>query len=349
MLGMCVHNAEITMAKADHIKRLFASFGRPDDFRAVATKIIEDEHRKGHIPLANALKRTLDTHVRVDPKAPGRPTQPGALIHADLVSDPALELVDILEPRRNLTDIVLSVDAKASFDRLIEEQRRADELRRHHLPVRCKLLLCGPPGCGKTLSAEVIAKELDLPLVTARIDMLISSLLGQTASNLRRLFDYATRQPCVLFLDEFDALARSRTDSGEHNELRRVVNSLLGMVERFKSRGILIAATNLETTLDEAIWRRFDDVVNFTLPSNEDIARQLVLLFKNYPVNFDLATLVPKLDGFSFADIERVACDGIKTSILKKRKAVTETDVAAAVKAEAKRRPTRKRDRNART
>jgi SpoVK/Ycf46/Vps4 family AAA+-type ATPase len=331
---------------AEQIKRLIASYGRPEEFRAAATKIIEDEHRKGHAPLAASLKRTLDAHVRTDA---GQGPRPSGLIDANLVSDPALELVDVAEPKRGLGDIVLSAEARGSFDRLIEEQKRADELRRHKLPVRAKLLLCGPPGCGKTLSAEVIARELDLPLLTARTDMLISSLLGQTASNLRRLFDYASRQPSVLFLDEFDALARSRTDSGEHNELRRVVNSLLGMIDRYKSRGVLVAATNLETSLDEAIWRRFDDVVSFMPPVAEDIAVYLALLFKNYPVNFDLASIVPKLGGLSYADIERVALDAIKTSILKKRKSVTETDVAAAIKGEARRMAARKRGRSARS
>ena len=339
------------MAKADQLKRLIASYGRPDEFRAIATKIIEDEHRKGHIPLAAALRRTLDAHVRagVDTLTTPRSSSPGGLVNAENLTDPALELVDILEPKRGLAEIVLSQEARAAFDRLLEEQRRADELRRHGLTVRSKLLLCGPPGCGKTLSAEVIARELDLPLLTAKTDMLISSLLGQTASNLRRLFDYATRRPCVLFLDEFDALARSRTDSGEHNELRRVVNSLLGMIDRFKSRGVLIAATNLETTLDDAIWRRFDDVVHFSTPCAEEIGRHLSILFKNFPVNFQLATVVPKLAGFSYADIERVSQDAIKTSILKKRKSVTETDFAAAIKSQTGRSATRRRNRTSRT
>lgn len=317
------------MAKAEQIKRLITSYGRPDEFRAAASRIIEDEHRKGHIPLAAALKRAIDAHVRGEPTRTGTPA--GSLVGTERYAEPALELVDVAEPVRGLADIVLTSEARGIFDRIIEEQRRADELRRHRLPVRNRLLLCGPPGCGKTLSAEVIAKELGLPLLTARIDVLISSLLGQTAANLRKLFDYASRQPCVLFLDEFDALARSRTDGGEHNELRRVVNSLLGMIDRFKSRSVLVAATNLDSVVDNAVWRRFDDVVHFAAPTADEIGRLLALLFKNYPVNFELATVIPKLAGLSFADIKRVAQDAIKTSVLKRRKAVTETDVGAAL------------------
>lgn len=315
------------MAKADQIKKLIASYGRPDEFRSAAMTIIDDAHRKGHTPLAASLKRVLEASVQ-----PAAAPLTSGLANLDIAGDPAGELVDVLEPTRSIADIVLASEARNSFDRLIEEQKRADELRRHCLPVRSKLLFCGPPGCGKTLGAEVIARELDLPLLTARIDALISSLLGQTATNLRRLFEYASRRPCVLFLDEFDALARSRTDVGEHNELRRVVNSLLGMIERHQGRGVFIAATNLETSLDAAIWRRFDDVVAFEPPAREDIKSLLDLLFKNFPVNFDIDASVGKLSGLSYAEIERVALDAVKTAVLKRRKSVTETDFAAALK-----------------
>ena len=315
-----------SMAKADQIKKLIASYGRPTEFRAAAMTIIDDAHRKGHVPLAASLKRVLDASVQTS-------GAPSGLANIDLLADPAGELVDATEPQRGLQDIVLSSEARASFDRLIEEQKRADELRRHRLPVRGKLLFCGPPGCGKTFGAEVIARELGLPLLTARIDTLISSLLGQTATNLRRLFDYAAKRPSVLFLDEFDALARSRTDAGEHNELRRVVNSLLGMIDRHQTRGVLVAATNLEASLDPAIWRRFDDVVVFEPPAHAEVASLLALVFKNFPVNFDLQASAAKLTGHSYSEIERVGFEAMKTAILKKRKAVTETDFAAAVKA----------------
>jgi SpoVK/Ycf46/Vps4 family AAA+-type ATPase len=331
------------MAKTDQIKKLIASYGRPDEFRSAAMTIIDDAHRKGHIPMAASLKRVLDVSVR-----PGAEQSTTGLANLDMVVDPAGELVDVLEPSRGLPEIVLATEARNSFDRLIEEQKHADDLRRHRLPVRSKLLFCGPPGCGKTLGAEVIARELDLPLLTARIDALISSLLGQTATNLRRLFEYASRRPCVLFLDEFDALARSRTDAGEHNELRRVVNSLLGMIDRYQGRGVFIAATNLESSLDSAIWRRFDDVVTFDPPSLEQIKGLLNLVFQNFPVNFNIDASVPKLNGLSYAEIERIALDAVKTAVLKKRKSVSETDFAAALKC-ASRRTAAQATRRART
>ena len=323
--------AKEPMAKADQIKKLVASYGRPAEFRAATLKIIEEEHRIGHRPFAAALKKMLDAHVT------DTPVNTGGLAHIDQVTDPASELLDVTEPKRGLQDIVLNSEGRVSFERLIEEQRQGDELRRHRLPVRGKLLLCGPPGCGKTLSAEVIARELSLPLMTAKVDMLISSMLGQTAGNLRRMFEYAGRRPCVLFLDEFDAIARSRTDSGEHNELRRVVNSLLRMIDKYQTRGVLIAATNLEQSLDTAIWRRFDDVVHLGPPAHDEARKLLELIFKNFPVNFDVSGMVSKLTSLSYAEIERVAFEAIKTAVLKKHKAVSETDVAAALKAETRR------------
>src|ERR1700687_5987923 len=170
------------------------------------------------------------------------------------------QLVEVVEPNRYPNELILNTQNRMIFDDLLNEFRNADLLRRHGLSNRSKLLFCGPPGCGKTMGAEVLAKELGLPLYIARIEGIISSFLGETATNIRRLFDVANRNPCVLFLDEFDALARARIVQDEHNELRRVVNSLLMMIDRYRGRGLLIAATNLEESLDNAIWRRFDDI-----------------------------------------------------------------------------------------
>jgi SpoVK/Ycf46/Vps4 family AAA+-type ATPase len=227
------------MAKADHIKKLVASFGRNQEFRAAALRIIDEAANQGKKPFAESLRKILDANVRPDYQAG---PQPGLTTLASQI-DAAADLVDEITVSRGLNDIVLNPDTRLLVEGLIEERRRSEELRRHRLPISTRLLFSGPPGCGKTFCAEVLARELSLPLYAARIDVIISSFLGETASNLRRLFEFALRGPCVLFLDEFDALARTRTDSTEHNELRRVVNSLLLMIERFKGPGLVIAAT----------------------------------------------------------------------------------------------------------
>jgi len=247
------------------------------------------------------------------------------------------DLVDEIGVTRSLQDIVLNPDTRALVEGLIEERRRSEELRRHRLPVSTRLLFSGPSGCGKTLCAEVVARELSLPLYAARIEVIISSFLGETASNLRRLFELAARKPCVLFLDEFDALARTRTDAAEHNELRRVVNSLLLMIERFRGPGLVVAATNLPQFLDEALWRRFDDILSFELPTEREITLLLERQFANFPAHFDLATFTSKLTGMSYADVERICIDAIKKAVLKKRRAVSETEFASALRGETRR------------
>jgi SpoVK/Ycf46/Vps4 family AAA+-type ATPase len=321
------------MAKAEHIKKLVASFGRTHEFRAAALRIIDDAQQHGQKPFAESLRKILDANV-----APGYhvTAQPGLTALAAHI-DPAADLLDTVDATRGLSDIMLNPETRSLIEGIVEERRRSEELRRHRLPLSTRLLFAGPPGCGKSMCAEVVARELSLPLYTARIDLIISSFLGETASNLRRLFEVAMRKPSVLFLDEVDALARTRADSTEHNELRRVVNSLLLMIERYKGPGLIIAASNLPQVLDEALWRRFDDIILFEPPGEREIAQMLARQFANFPVNFDVTTSICKLSGMSYADIERICVDGIKKAVLKKRKTVSETEFASALRQETRR------------
>ena len=211
--------------------------------------------------------------------------------------------------------------------------RRALEAARPY-----SMILWGPPGCGKTLCAEIFAAELGLPMFVVKLDRLISSYLGETAANIRKTFEFARKQPCVLFFDEFDALARSRDDTGEHNELRRVVNSLLLFIDRMQPRGFLIAATNLDGALDPAIWRRFDEVIWFEKPDRGMIERYLRQKFKNVATSFDPVGRADELMGFSFAEIERVAIQAIKTMIIDRRKQVQAKDFNRALADEKRRR-----------
>jgi SpoVK/Ycf46/Vps4 family AAA+-type ATPase len=187
----------------------------------------------------------------------------------------------------------------------------------------------------------VFAHELGLPILVARLDAIISSFLGETASNLRKLFEEVERRPVVLFLDEFDALARTRSDRAEHSEMRRVVNSLLMLIDRYRGKGFVIAATNVESTLDEAVWRRLGDVIVFDLPAERQIRRLIEIKTKNFPIQFDLAERIKRLAGYSYADVERVCIAAIKRSILKGARHVLEREFDHAI-AETKRRRTRR-------
>ena len=187
------------------------------------------------------------------------------------------DLVEIRSPDHYLGDILLQQDVEEQVRRVLKEYRASALLQTHGLQPQRKLLFCGPPGCGKTLCAEVLADELGLPLVYTRFDAIISSYLGETAANLRQVFDFCSRGSWIVLFDEFDAIGKSRDDVTEHGELKRVVNTFLQLMDSFQSESILIAATNHEGLLDNALWRRFDDVLYFDKPATSQISGLMAL------------------------------------------------------------------------
>jgi SpoVK/Ycf46/Vps4 family AAA+-type ATPase len=319
------------MARGELMKKLFASHGRDDEFRAVAELIIDEEEKKNNRVLARSLRRTLEA-------SPARPAKPKALAPLIPFPEAAGDFIELVEPQHDKHDVVLASDNIRVFASLLKEFRRADEIRRRGLPVRSKMLFCGPPGCGKTLTAEVFAAELGLPLYIVKLDRLISSYLGETATNVRKIFEFARKQPSVLFFDEFDALARARDEAGEHNELRRVVNSLLIFIDRIQPKGFLIAATNLDQSLDPAIWRRFDEVIWFDRPEPAMIRKFLRMRFKNVVASFDPTSRASELDGYSYAELERISVQAMKSAVIDNRKEVREGDFRAAIAEERRRR-----------
>jgi SpoVK/Ycf46/Vps4 family AAA+-type ATPase len=225
------------------------------------------------------------------------------------------------------------------IEEVILEQDRDEVLRSHGLRPKSKLLFCGPPGCGKTLTAEVIAGELRLELVVIRFDAVVSSYLGETAANLRKVFEFLERGRFVALFDEFDAIAKEREDEAEHGELKRVVNSFLQMFDSYRGRSLLIAATNHEGMLDRALWRRFDEIFFFDRPNAEQIRRLLELKLRSteYDLPTDSRDFHQHMEGFSHADIERVVIQAIKQTILKGRKTVDKDIFEDALKRERER------------
>ena len=221
----------------------------------------------------------------------------------------------------------------------MREFREWDVLEANGLPPTHKILFCGPPGCGKTMTAEVIASELSLPLLYIRFDSVVSSLLGETASNLRKVFDYIRLDTWVVLFDEFDAIGRSRDDVTEHGEIKRVVNSFLQMLDSFQARALIIAATNFEEALDPALWRRFDEVFRFERPTVSQIedlmkARLALVASKDIPIK-DYST---ELAGATFSDVQRVCMSVLKTCALEGRKQMRKDDIRAALDNEIRRR-----------
>ena len=195
----------------------------------------------------------------------------------------------------------------------------------------------GPPGCGKTLAAQSIAGELGLPLLYVRFDAIISSYLGETASNIRKVFDFAKKDSWVIFFDEFDAIGHSRNDTREHGEIKRVVNAFLQQIDNYRGRSLIIAATNYEQSLDYAIWRRFDETIQFDMPTENEKLKLFSLKMKKFKgPNHALEEYLENLKLFSHSDIERISQIIMKKCILDGEKMYTKKDIESAVKKQEK-------------
>lgn len=227
--------------------------------------------------------------------------------------------------------LFLPPDAQGALDTFMTFYRASSLLYAKGVGVSASMLLFGPPGCGKTQLAKYVAAETNLPLITARADSLISSYLGSTAKNIRGLFTHANSRPCVLFLDEFDSIAKMRDDDRELGELKRVVISLLQNIDAMGKDRILIAATNHEHLLDPAIWRRFACRIQLDLPNDQSRAAMARSFLGEYGTEDSTQALLHASTGMNGAQIRQVADDSIRKAILSDRTQVTVNDVIAAV------------------
>jgi SpoVK/Ycf46/Vps4 family AAA+-type ATPase len=312
------------MASANLLKKLFKSYKQRDDegFYAVALEIIADEKRKKHNLLARDLQRIIENgngglrhfdNQPIDYRKLPRDKEQGTV------------LVEVFSPEKIMSDIVLDGALKKQIFTIFDEFRAQTILKTYGLDFKRKILFAGPPGCGKTLAASVIANELGLPMLYTRFDAVISSYLGETASNLRKVFDFAERGSWLVFFDEFDAIGKSRDNVEEHGELKRVVNTFLQLLDNFRSDSLVIAATNHEILLDKALWRRFDDILYFDLPDSQQIYDLIEIKLRGVShVNLEHEKYVKKMQGWSHADIERVCLDAVKISVLKNSEYVTD-------------------------
>lgn len=319
------------MTQADHIKALLQAHATRDDtaFRQAAEELVEDEARKGHRLLARDLNRLLEGTY---PNAPAVPN-PRRTADVPVDSERGLPLATVEHPEHGLDSVVLSSAARETLRLLVEDVRAREEFASWGLPPKRKVLFFGPPGCGKTVTARAVAGELGIPLLYVRFDALISSYLGETAGNMRRLFDFASSRPWVVLLDEFDAVGKSRDDATEHGELKRVISSLLQLMDGMSGPSLLIAATNHEHMLDPALWRRFDEIARFDPPDNHQRLAQLRKFMGGFPHEEpDLRRLAGDTDGLTGSDLERVAVEAIKQAILGGRRSADFDDFLAALR-----------------
>jgi SpoVK/Ycf46/Vps4 family AAA+-type ATPase len=313
------------LATAEQVKALLRSHLEGDDerFRTIAMQVAAQEARQGHARVAGELRRLVDA-VNTRPKA----TPPAETTDLAIpLAQPRGELAGLLAasyPTLRLGDMVLDDATRARLKRVVAEQRQQYKLRDHGLEPRRKLLLLGPPGTGKTMTASALAGELKLPLLTTLLDGLITKFMGETAAKLRLVFDAMAKTRGLYLFDEFDAIAGRRSASNDVGEIRRVLNSFLQFLEQDPSSSLIVAATNHPELLDRAVFRRFDDVIEYTLPADEMIIatmKSFLSVLSTDEVDWD--AVVGSARGLSHSDLVRASMDAAKESILGDQAVVT--------------------------
>jgi SpoVK/Ycf46/Vps4 family AAA+-type ATPase len=295
------------MARSDLLISLVKAGRQTADprFRSIVEAIIAEERSKQHTALADQLAAALLNGAHV--QAP----QPSGL---NVVGDLLYELA----PERSLDSLVLPRLVREELGRLLEEHHRAELLRSYGMAPRHRILLVGPPGNGKTSLAHGLAHDLMVPLLAVRYEGLIGSYLGETASRLRKVFDYARQRACVLFLDEFDTVGKERGDIHETGEIKRVVSTLLLQMDQLPAHVIIVTATNHAELLDRAVWRRFEVRLQLPAPKPGEAAEFLSRLFANLQLasGYQTSALARHLKGATYSEIEDLFRDIARRLVL---------------------------------
>ncbi len=296
-------------ASADHVKALVRSHASHDDsqFYAVALQVAANAARQGHHRLAADLKRLID-EARQQPPTPS----------VTAIAQPRGEMADLVVasfPGVRSRDLVIDDVVRSKLEQVILEQRQRQKLAAQGFPPIHRLLLEGPPGTGKTMTAGVLAHELSLPLLTIRLDSVFSKFLGETASKLRLLFDAVDQQRAVYLFDEFDAIGGDRAGN-DVGEARRILNSFLVFLEGASSESIVVASTNHRLLLDKALFRRFDLVITYDLPSEEQSIAVLKSRLGPLSKGIRWSQVRPRTHGLSHAELVKAAESAAKRALL---------------------------------
>jgi SpoVK/Ycf46/Vps4 family AAA+-type ATPase len=317
------------MATADQVKALLRSYseGNGEHFVSVALQIAAGVARTGKGKLAQELRDLVDEIKRKQAT--------GKVGGAVPIARPTGELAGLLSvtyPKTRLSEMVLGDETQQSLERTIREYRQQETLREHGLSARRKLLLVGPPGCGKTMTASALAGELGLPLFSVQLHGLITKFMGETAAKLHMIFEAMTHTVGIYFFDEFDAIGTDRGAKNDVGEIRRVLNSFLQFLEQDDSDSLILAATNYMAMLDEALFRRFDDVIHYSCPCGRQIDQLVQNRLQRFLVKRPAWGKIREAAvGLSPADIARACDDAAKDHILKGKQRISTAALVAVL------------------
>ena len=257
-------------------------------------------------------------------------------------TDRGFPLLQLSNQIHSMNDLILDNDLKTRIQYVIDENLKADDLYSMGLKPKQKILFCGPPGTGKTLSAKIMSSIIGYQFVYVLFDSIVSSLLGETATNLRKIFSFIEEGKYVVLFDEFDVVGKRRDDPNEHGEVKRVVNNFMQMLDTYNGESIIIAATNHPQLLDAAVWRRVDEILYFDLPniSQRDDLLKKYLSYTKHDKDCDLSYVVKKTNKYSSADIAQICEDAIRYSVINERKQVTDNDLKWALGEQRRRKST---------
>ncbi len=311
------------MATAEQLKSLIrAHFSDESErFHTIALQVASNEARQGHAALAHDLRDIIDTERKKSgPRIISFPTDLKGLVLTEI-------------PSTSLKAMVLPNNIHERLNRIVHEYRQQEKLKSHGMKHRRKILLVGPPGTGKTMTAEVLAKELHLKLNTIQVDRLVTKFMGETGAKLRQIFDLIQQEHGVYLFDEFDAIGGDRSNDNDVGEMRRVLNAFLQFIEQDTSDSLIIAATNNPKLLDHALFRRFDDVVYYKKPeSNQRKALISNVLGTFMATRFAWTQVLKESEGLSHAELDHSCRDAIKNAILSDRKSISAIQLLITVR-----------------
>ncbi|PSU01599.1 ATP-binding protein [Photobacterium gaetbulicola] len=305
------------MASANQIKMLVKHFMKKDDarFLSVVLQIAAHEAKIGHTKFADELRFLVEKAKHSMNSESGTPKVLSA--SSAQMTQPSSDLFSVTHPTINFNNIVLSDDIKLKLNRFLDENRNSKKIRQFGLVPKRHLMLYGPPGTGKTMSASVIACELHLPLFIVRMDSLMTKFMGETSAKLRSIFEYISQHRGVYLFDEFDTIGSKRSISNDVGEVRRVLNTFLQLLDEHHSDSLIIAATNHKEILDSALYRRFDDVIEYKNPSDNDVYELIDSKFLSFDLRItDKENLVNVAKGLSYAEISKSCDDAMKIAII---------------------------------